>query len=38
MFENKKILVLGMARRGYEAAKYLDYGINTLKKAEIIKK
>ena len=25
-------------KRDYEAAKYLDYGINTLKKAEIIKK
>ena len=30
MFENKKILVLGMARSGYEAAKYLIKHGNTV--------
>ena len=30
MFENKKILVLGMARSGYEAAKYLVKRGNTV--------
>ena len=30
MFENKKILILGMARSGYEAAKYLSKYNNTI--------
>lgn len=30
MFENKKILILGMARSGYEAAKYLAKNNNTI--------
>ena len=30
MFENKKILILGMARSGYEAAKYLSKHNNTI--------
>ena len=30
MFENKKILVLGMARSGYEACKYLSKHNNTI--------
>ena len=30
MFENKKILILGMARSGYEAAKYLSRFNNTI--------
>ena len=30
MFENKKILILGMARSGYEAAKYLSKNNNTI--------
>lgn len=30
MFENKKILILGMARSGYEAAKYLSKKNNTV--------
>ena len=30
MFDNKKILVLGMARSGYEACKYLSKHNNTI--------
>ena len=30
MFQNKKILILGMARSGYEAAKYLSKLDNTV--------
>ena len=30
MFENKKVLILGMARSGYEAAKYLAKKNNTV--------
>ena len=30
MFENKKILVLGMARSGYEVCKYLSKHNNTI--------
>ena len=30
MFDNKKILILGMARSGYEAAKYLSKFNNTI--------
>ena len=30
MFENKKILILGMARSGYEVAKYLSKYNNTI--------
>ena len=29
MFENKKILILGFARSGYEAAKFLSKRNNT---------
>ena len=30
MFEDKKILILGMARSGYEACKYLSKHNNTI--------